>query len=137
MMMLEGFSPEVQNHIASMIRDAGSLIEEYGKSYGASVDSAGRICALEALSRVTGHGTNIMPEWSSNLAAASVDEKVWGEFSADPAVTAFGQFLLFTGRGLLVHEDQGMTSVISQWSDDHREDEVVEAFFACADSLEV
>lgn len=137
MMMLEGFSSEVQNHIASMIRDAGSLIEEYGKSYGASVDSAGRICALEALSRVTGHGTNIMPEWSSNLAAASVNEEVWGEFAADPAVTAFAQYLVFSGRQILRHADETYTEIISRFSDDHREDEVIEAFFACADSLEV
>jgi hypothetical protein len=137
MMKLEGISSEVQRHIAGLIRDAGSLIQEYGKSYGVSVDSAGRICALEALSRVLGYGQNIMPEWPSELAALSTSAENYERFSEDPAVTAFAQFLLFTGRALLVDPSETYTQVISQWSDDHREDEVVEAFFACADSLEV
>ena len=139
--MLEGFSPEVQNHIAGNIRDAGRLIREHGKSYGETVDSAGQICAMEAIARASGVGSASPTFVSLNEATGEYErgfnEGEWEEFASSPDVTAFAQFLLFTGRATLVHEDETYTQVISQFSDDSREDEVVEAFLACADSLEV
>jgi len=141
MMLLEGFSPEVQNHIAANIRDAGRLIREHGKSYRDTVDSAGRICAMEAIARASGVGSASPTFVSLNEATGEYErgfnEGEWEAFANSPEVTAFAQFLLFTGRATLVHEDETYTQVISQFSDDRREDEVIEAFFACADSLEV
>lgn len=141
MMVLEGFSPEVQNHISSHFREAGTLVQIYGKSYGDTVDPAGRICAMEAIARVIGAGSASPTFVTVNEATGEYErgfsEGEWEVFSTSHEVTIFAQFLLFTGRALLVHPDETCTQIISQWSDDHREDEVIEAFFACADSLEV